>query len=95
MGAGWEGQGRGAIVSETCGHLGGQAENKESTCSAEWPCITNTPPPPPCSETIPECKPPPPPPGLEAQNAPSPVANHKVTRGALDGGGGGGHHITC
>ena len=32
-------QGRGAIVSETCGHLGGQAENEESPCSAEWPCI--------------------------------------------------------
>ena len=29
-GAGWEGIGKGAIVSETCGHLSGQVENEES-----------------------------------------------------------------
>ena len=32
---------KGAIVSETCGHLGGQGENGESPCSAEWPRIVN------------------------------------------------------
>ena len=35
-GQGGMGKGRGAIVSETCGHLGGQGENEESHCSAEW-----------------------------------------------------------
>ena len=35
------GKGEGAIVSETCGHLGGQRENGESPCSAEWPRIAN------------------------------------------------------
>ena len=35
------GKGKGAIVSQTCGHLCGQGENGESTCSAEWPRIAN------------------------------------------------------
>ena len=30
------GKGIGAIVSETYGHRGGQEENGESACSAEW-----------------------------------------------------------
>ena len=30
MGQGGKGKGKGAIVSETCGHLGGQGENGES-----------------------------------------------------------------
>ena len=38
-GQGGRGKGKGAIVSETCGHLGGQEENEENTCSAEWPRI--------------------------------------------------------
>ena len=29
------GKGKGAIVCGSCGHLSGQAENGESTCSAE------------------------------------------------------------
>ena len=40
-----------AIVSGSCGHLSGQAENGESPCSAEWPRIATgqvrQPPPPP------------------------------------------------
>ena len=40
-GQGGMGKGKGAIVSETCGHLGGQGENEESPCSAEWPRIAN------------------------------------------------------
>ena len=35
------GGGEGSIVSGSCGHLSGQAENGESTCSAEWPRIAN------------------------------------------------------
>ena len=38
-GQGGRGKGKRAIVSETCGHLGGQGENEENTCSAEWPRI--------------------------------------------------------
>ena len=42
---GWKeaqrGEGKGAIVSKTCGRLGGQGENEESPCSAEWPRIAN------------------------------------------------------
>ena len=37
-GAGWEGKGKVAIVSETCGH---QAENGESPCGVERPRIAN------------------------------------------------------
>ena len=33
----WRGKGKGAIVSETCGHLGDQGGNEESPSSAEWP----------------------------------------------------------
>ena len=40
-GPGGRGEGKGAIVPETCGHLGGQVENGESTCSVEWPRIAN------------------------------------------------------
>ena len=32
-------EGKRAIVSETCRHLGGQGENEDNTCSAEWPRI--------------------------------------------------------
>ena len=38
---GGKGKGKGVIVSQTCGHLGGQGENEESPCSAEWPRIAN------------------------------------------------------
>ena len=38
-GQGGRGKGKGAIVPETIGHLCGQAENGQSTCSAEWPRI--------------------------------------------------------
>ena len=38
-GQGGRGKGKGAIVSETCGHLGGQGENEENPCIAEWPRI--------------------------------------------------------
>ena len=40
-GQGGKGKGKGAIVSETCRHLGGQVENEESPCSADWPPIAN------------------------------------------------------
>ena len=40
-GQGGKGKSKGAIVSETSGHRGDQAENEESTCSAEWPRIAN------------------------------------------------------
>ena len=40
-GQGGMGKGKGAIVSETCGHLGGLGDNDESPCSAEWPRIAN------------------------------------------------------
>ena len=33
------GKGKGPIVSGSCGHLSGQAENGESPCSADWPHI--------------------------------------------------------
>ena len=32
---------KGAIVSWSCGHLSGQAENGQSMCSADWPRIAN------------------------------------------------------
>ena len=32
---------KGVIVSGSCGHLSGQAENGESPCSADWPRIAN------------------------------------------------------
>ena len=35
-GQGGRGKGKGAIVSETFGHLGGQGENEEITCSPDW-----------------------------------------------------------
>ena len=38
-GQGWRGEGKGPIVSGSCGHLSGQEENGESHCSAEWPRI--------------------------------------------------------
>ena len=38
-GQGWRGKYKGPIVSGSCGHLSGQEENGESTCSAEWPRI--------------------------------------------------------
>ena len=40
-GQGGKGKGKGAIVSETCRHLGGEVENEESPCSADWPRIAN------------------------------------------------------
>ena len=40
-GEGGRGKGKGTIVSETCGHLGGQVENEKNTCSAEWPRFAN------------------------------------------------------
>ena len=40
-GQGGRGKGKGPIVPETCGHLSGQVEKEESTCSAEWPRIAN------------------------------------------------------
>ena len=35
------GNGKAAIISGSCGHLSGQAENGESPCSADWPRIAN------------------------------------------------------
>ena len=40
-GLGGRGKGKRATVSETCGRLGGQGENEENACSAEWPRIAN------------------------------------------------------
>ena len=40
-GHGGRGEGKGAIVPETCGHLSCQGENEEITCSAEWPRNAN------------------------------------------------------
>ena len=40
-GQGGKGKGKWAIVSETFGNLGGQGENGESPCRADWSRIAN------------------------------------------------------